>query len=241
MNYQDLLGLVNNLRSQGYSNEQIYDIFQEKGYPPDFINQALSQMSVRTVVHPTKIPNGVVLMVIICFFVIAGAILYEQKDNLMSLMPNIKKADKNTITPYIFVPAPTEKIIEQKPIGEVILDANCDQLSDKLESCTAYRCQFIHSLTNDKLVKEIKGLANGKCSYVEQMPNNGKMECNYTELLRNAAAAYYRVLYNTGTYGTEIKDDLASNAEFKYTIDGKEVTNPIQEALTNGQCAISGF
>jgi hypothetical protein len=39
--------------------------------------------------------------------------------------------------------------------------------------------------------RKILGIVNGKCSYIESMPNNGKMECNYTDDQRTAAARYY--------------------------------------------------
>ena len=86
----------------------------------------------------------------------------------------------------------TEEPVQQETQPEeVTLDANCDIFPDKLETCAKYKCQFNHPFTGETMEKEILGVIDGKCNYVEQMPNNGKMECKYTESMRKAAAKYY--------------------------------------------------
>ena len=143
-----------------------------------------------------------------------------------------------------------DKISQQRQrtegtLKELSVDENCDIFPNKLDSCTEYKCQFTHPLTGDLLTKEILGLTNdGKCNYIEEMPNSGKMECEYTESIRKAIVQYYEDLSNAesaglnasikfGTTGTEV--------ETTYTLDGKEVENPLQEVLNNGQCVISGY
>lgn len=124
---------------------------------------------------------------------------------------------------------------------ELTLDTDCDVLPNKLDSCTEYKCQFIHPFTGEAMIREIIGIIDEKCNYVEEMPSNGKLECKYTESMRKAAAQYYKDVALAESFGTEIKGDLGGETEIKYTINGKEVENPLQEAMENGQCIISGY
>jgi hypothetical protein len=155
------------------------------------------------------------------------------------------------------VPAaqPTTTAVEQKQTVEktttttpltqpkiLTVATNCNAFPDKLSACVKYKCQFVHSLTRKTMLKEIAGIVNSKCKYVEQMPNNGKMECNYTESQRKAAAQYYRDLAAAKTTGTEIVIDLGSEEQkTTYTIDGKEVENPMQAFTDNKICVVSGY
>lgn len=134
-----------------------------------------------------------------------------------------------------------EQIEDQdtEPI-EIELDENCDAFPDNLDSCTRYKCEFLHIFTGEPMVKEIFGIVDGKCNYVEEMPNNGKMECNYSESMRKAVAQYYRDVAAAESVGTEIQVG-EEETKTTYTIDGIEVENPLQEAIDNGQCVISGY
>ena len=113
---------------------------------------------------------------------------------------------------------------------------DCQDFPDKLEKCEPFVCEFDHPITGDKMQREIKGLEDGKCVYVEEMPNGGEMECNYTQNYYEAAAQYYRDLGVANSFGTQV-----DNGEITYTIDDKEVQNPLQEAMDQGQCVISGY
>ena len=71
------------------------------------------------------------------------------------------------------------------------------------------------------------------------MPNNGKMECNYTENVREGVAQYYSDIAHSETFGVELHTNLsASKTKLTCTINDEEVENPVQEALDNGQCVI---
>lgn len=94
-------------------------------------------------------------------------------------------------------------------------NAEYQTLAEKLNSCTPYQSQFEHPFTGDMMERKILGMVNGKCSYVESMPNNGKMECNYTDDRRVIVAQYYK--------------DMSS------------ATNPLQTSLDDGSCVISGY
>ncbi|MBI4116991.1 hypothetical protein HY449_04585 [Candidatus Pacearchaeota archaeon] len=133
----------------------------------------------------------------------------------------------------------------ERTSGGLIVDENCDVFLDKLDSCTRYKCQLTHPFTRETLLREILGMTrDGKCSYAEEMPNNGKMECKYTESIRKAMVQFYEDLSNAESTGASTHASLSpqgAEVETKYTIDGKEVENPLQEALDNGQCVISGY
>ncbi len=79
---------------------------------------------------------------------------------------------------------------------------NMLDLAAKLESCEVYTQKFIHPFTGESLERKIEGLVDGKCLYIEEMPNGGKMECMYSVESRKAVAQYYRNLANAQSFGT---------------------------------------
>jgi hypothetical protein len=112
--------------------------------------------------------------------------------------------------------------------------------ADKLSSCTSYKTTFKHLFTGDMLEKEIVGMIGGKCNYHEQMPNGGKMECNYIESERVAVAQYYKDIASAQSFGTSLQV-TDQGRKTKYTIDGKEVENPLEEAINSGACVVTGY
>lgn len=135
----------------------------------------------------------------------------------------------------------------EKLFGEMFGDFGktiygCDAFPDKLDLCETFSCEFEHPFTGEMMERKIIGLVNGKCQYTEEMPNNGKMDCEYSESLRKAIAQYYRDLAIAESVGTNIEANLGSgDVKTTYTIDGKEVENPLQEAMDSGECIISGY
>ena len=107
-------------------------------------------------------------------------------------------------------------------------------LADKLNSCTKYSTTFKHPFTGEMLGKEILGIVDGKCVYVEQMPNGGKMECKYTQSERKAVAQFYKDVASAKTVTTHssIKfsssSDTTSDTTSETTLDGKKVESPAQ-------------
>ena len=130
---------------------------------------------------------------------------------------------------------PIEQIQSQNP--EIIF-------AEKLSSCIKYKITFKHLLTKEILEKEILGIINGKCNYVEQTPNGGKMECKYSESERMAVAQLYKDMAEAVLSGKDwnIRVRL-ENGESKstYTMNGKVIDNPLQEVMNNGSCVISGY
>ena len=119
---------------------------------------------------------------------------------------------------------------------------NCDLLSDKLNSCEPFLCELEHPFTGEMVTREVVGLINDKCKYIEEMPNGGKMNCEYPESLRKAVAQYYKDIAMSKSEEVSIEMNL-SNEEVKktYIIDGEKVENPLQKALDTGICIISGY
>ena len=132
---------------------------------------------------------------------------------------------------------------------ESVIDENCDAFPDKLESCEPFSCEFEHPLAEslgieDTIMKrEIIGLTeDGKCYYIEELPNNGEMKCEYTESVRKAVVQYYEDISEAESASVDATINFGSGkVQAKCYIDGKEVENPLQEALDNGQCVISGY
>lgn len=140
-------------------------------------------------------------------------------------------------------PSPTP-IPTVQPTRPEVTDTECTDFSEMLSSCTEYTCEFTHTLTGELMTREILGLKDGICKYSEEMPNNGQMDCDYTEEMRKAVAQAYNDMIREGNFSVSVSGNLAEDnyeIESTYTVDGKTVTNPGQEALDSGQCIVSGY
>ncbi len=123
--------------------------------------------------------------------------------------------------------------------------ASSEQLTfaSKLKACEKYKGQFTHLLTGEKMNREITGLVDNKCNYIEQMPNGGQMNCKYTQTQREAAANYYKLTAtDSGNVSSETKTDPVTGESKTVTIiNGKEVENPLNTYMMDGTCVISGY
>lgn len=159
-----------------------------------------------------------------------------QNEPAPSPQPAPPKQEPTKTTPSI---PPKPKAEEPK---EVAVANSCDAFPDKFSACAKYKCQFVHPFTGETMQKEITGIVGGKCNYVEQMPNNGKMECNYTSSQRIVLTQYYKDVAAAESSGTSVNLNLGSGEQkTTYTIDGKEVENPLETFMTDGTCVISGY
>ena len=120
------------------------------------------------------------------------------------------------------------------------LPLSCEDFPDYLDLCTPYKCQFSHPFTGETMVKAVVGEKAGICIYVEEMPNAGQMNCRYNPELRTAIAQYYRDVAAARTTDVDVQV-TEDRIRATYRIDGKEVENPLQEAMSNGQCEILGY
>lgn len=248
---QQMLDYIKQQIQQGISREQIKSSLLTNGWQAQDIEEGFNNIDVPNI--PTtysatpvaasggawKIIAGIVIGVAVLG---GGAYLASQTVFKSEEAPKISNEVVNqppaetpseTVTPQQPSEQPTPQTQPQNP--EIVF-------ADKLSSCTKYKITFKHPLTGDMLEKEILGVIGGKCNYVEQMPNGGKMECKYSESERTTVAQYYKDVANAESVGMSFNADLGSGEQkATYTINGKVVDNPLQEAMTSGACVISGY
>lgn len=147
---------------------------------------------------------------------------------------------------YFLTPKPSSSInqvVEKKATS----NPTCDLLADNLQSCTPFKCQALHPFTNTFMQKEIVGLVETKCLYRDQMPNNGLMECKFSESTRLAMAKSFQTEIEAMSSGKSMESSLSvdlvtGESQTTHSIDGQVVTdNPLQTALTDGTCVITGY
>ena len=122
--------------------------------------------------------------------------------------------------------------------------ADCIGMASKLDSCSEFECSFTHPFDGQEHTRNILGMVDGKCKYLETMPNGGLMECNYAESMRKAVAQQYQLYEDNqdGSFGMDLSIDLGSGeTEATYTIDGVEVEDPLTVAMSDGTCIITGY
>ena len=247
---QELIELIKSEEVQGYASQQLYNFLIQQGYNPNEVNEAIkiaSQTSQQVNLLSKlmkKLFNFLLILIIgvVVIGLIGGGIFFFTFQN------NNVNSDTEINSGDLLTDKETEKDSEQlveeiqniEPLGSELIA--CDAFPDKLDSCEVFSCEFEHLFTGEMMEKKIIGLVNDKCKYTEEMPNNGRMDCEYTESLRKAVAQYHRDFIASESVGISIKADLESgDVEATYNIDGKEVENPLQEAMSNGQCVISGY
>jgi len=125
---------------------------------------------------------------------------------------------------------------------------NILNFADKLEHCQPYTGKFIHPFTHTEMQRQVVGEVDGKCLYIEQMPNGGKMECRYSIEQRTAVAQEYRNISSSKNEEVDISAGVSTgggkvsmSAKTSYKLDGKEVQSPLQECMQNGTCKITGY
>ena len=245
---QQLLDYIKQQIQQGVSREQIKSSLMTNGWQSADVEEAfnsinysaqgqqVSSFSNKSPVSAWKIVTAFLIGVV----VIGGGIYFANKTLFKS--EETSKVS-NEVSDQSATNKPTENVTPSEQPTEQPQPQNPEIVfADKLNSCTKYKTTFKHPFTGEMLEKEILGIVNGKCNYVEQMPNGGKMECKYSESERMVVAQYYKDVANAESVGTSFSADLGSEEQkTTYTINGKVVDNPLQEAMTSGVCVISGY
>lgn len=113
----------------------------------------------------------------------------------------------------------------------------------KLEICEMFSCVFEHPFSGTKMNKHILGLEdNGKCKTQEEMPNKGRMTCQFSEKQRKEVAAYLRKTAKAETIESKTTVDIVGGKSKQIEKqDGKTVKNPLNEAMQDGTCVVSGY
>lgn len=247
---QQLLDYIKQQMQQGVSREKIKISLMANGWQAQDIEEGFNNINTPNIpsTYPAapiatsssvrKIIAGIVIGIAIlgggAYF--ASQTIFKSEEipkvsNEVSNQPSGEETPINTITLQRPSEQPTTQTQPQNP--EIVF-------ADKLSSCTKYKTTFKHPLSGDMLEKEILGIMGGKCNYIEQMPNSGKMECKYSESERITIAQYYKDVANAESVDTSLRVD-SQGQQTKYTINGREVENPLQEAINSGVCVIFGY
>lgn len=117
-------------------------------------------------------------------------------------------------------------------------------LAENLEHCKEFKQEFIHPFTGEPTERNVMGIVEEKCVYKEEMPNNGEMNCKYTEEVRKVVAQQYRDIVDAQIIQARMElteSDGEAKMKSTYTLDGKEVDDPLSQAMNDGTCVISGY
>ena len=245
---QQLLDYIAHQMQLGTNTQQIQQSLIAHGWPIAQIDEALNSIQyiaqnqpASPISHKTPISVGIIITASLILVAIGGSgiYFYNQTFSQSSVAPEVSRKISNPLP----AEKPTETLPPSEPPTPQAPSQNPELLfADKLSSCEVYKTTFKHLFTGETLEKEILGLIDGKCNYVEEMPNGGKMECKYTESQRIAVAQYYKEATNAESVGTSISASLGSDqTQTTYTIDDKVVENPLAEAMNSGVCIISGY
>ncbi len=120
-------------------------------------------------------------------------------------------------------------VIEQKQKKD--LYENCADLSYNIKRCSPYKCKSTDDLTKKTIIKEIIGVIDNKCNYVEKISNKIHLDCKFTEGMTGAISKYYKDIASLSPGSVDTGK--------KYAIDKSDkegVSNPIEEAVRIGQC-----
>jgi hypothetical protein len=255
MQNKELLDYIKQKISEGLTDEEINKSLIANGWTSADIKESLNQETQNNEAVPqTAFSNKKTQILKITIFSILGLSLaatfiyfYNQPffntKQEISIDP-IQDKTQEEVTPPTSI---TKEMVEttnpiQKTEEQLPKQSPEIAFADSLISCTKNVITFEHPFTGEMLKKEISGIINGKCIYIEQMPNNGKMECKYTENERKVVAQYYKDIINAESISTDVSVNSKSNKkEITYTINGKNVTNPLEEMMSSGVCTITGY
>lgn len=248
MENPQLIEYIKRQQLQGVGNEQIKNSLLSNGWQASDIEENFSIISSPNLPEqnpqiPIKPPTTKwkIIIAILTGLVLIGGGAYVAANTLLKTketpkMSGLESSPLVTGKPNETIPSSTESSNQNQSQNPEIIFA------DNLNSCTVYKTSFKHPLTGETLKKEIMGIIGGKCVYREQMPNGGEMECNYAESERVAVAKYYKNLAAAESASTSLETNLTSGEQkVAYTINGKDVENPLQEAINSKICVISGY
>ncbi len=241
MSQQQMHDYVTAQLQKGFSPDQIKQNLIANGWPAQEIDSYFLSLSSPSSAPATpaaapaapKNYKKLIISGIVIFVLVAGGVAFFLTQNRSAKNQTAdSKTSTQTLSP---VPADTTT-----PPQETAVQPVEATFEENLSTCTPYKDTFKHPLTGETMEREIAGEVDGKCQYVEQMPNGGMMQCNYTEYERRAVAQYYIDLAAAESVGTSVNSN-GSETTAEYTIDGKVVENPLAEAMENGTCVISGY
>lgn len=234
MTTEELIDFIQKSRLFGRTDSQIRSMLSEKGWTQEDIEAGLLKADFSPQPSQSPPPSSgknlttvlivvIVTVVLTSLFGVGGYFAYQR-----FLKQEAPKVEESAPT--------TEKDIRAEEQRKYLAFA------ESLRTCTKYQDTFRHFFTGGMMNREILGIIDGKCRYIEEMPNDGQMECNYSEEDRLIAAAAHKEFAETGSARAEIGGTTATGeSQAESTIGNERRENPLQEFLDNGVCVISGY
>ncbi len=110
----------------------------------------------------------------------------------------------------------------------------CENFPLNLGSCIPYECEFLHPFDGQMHTRTITGFVDGKCEFVETLPDNGSLECRLSSDQRmDVAGEYEEMLQNTQEF---------EEGSFSINFDSEDIQEtPLNKALADGSCVVSGY
>jgi hypothetical protein len=119
--------------------------------------------------------------------------------------------------------------------------SDCKDYAKHLKTCAAFECTFKHPITGKPMKKKIIGTAAGKCRTTEEMPGNGRMECNFSPATQAAVTSEMEILAAAEATEAHGTTDAHYKATTTLKADGKEVVNALEKAMNDRECVVSGY
>lgn len=154
----------------------------------------------------------------------------ELSDSTWAMIAGFADAQKLTMPEGFPVPEVSEDEYEGFPAA--------------LLNCTAFEESYLHPWTGRPLTRIVHGVTEERCVVEEEMPGDGLMACRYPLALMPAVADYYA---NSEKYE---RMAITSHTEFvdgepittnTYLLDGEPYDHPVDTALSDGDCMVSGY
>jgi hypothetical protein len=267
---KEILEWIKQQESKGYNPNQVYDYLIKKGYNPNEVSEAIRIANSNTNPNNNSSPKksskkilmySVISIVVLLILAVGGFFAFNAFSNtpddfgyVSSNSINDNELAENNIendesgvvagnSSIEVVNESNDESANTKDVKDnVTKEVDCIDFPNMLEECSPYLCEFTHPFTGDLLVKEIIGEEDDVCMYYEEMPNDGEMVCEYPTILLVEVAQYYKDIMEAESFGMKSTTNLTGDgSSVTYTINGKEVENPIQEALNDGICEILGY
>lgn len=111
---------------------------------------------------------------------------------------------------------------------------DCRYLPNNLLTCTPYTCIAEAPFVWGEYKTEIVGISDGKCLFIQKLPNNWEMVCEYSDSERIIASEYYEDTLNW---------NINTTTKITLNWDGVSTStnNSLQNFIDNWTCVVSGY
>lgn len=111
-------------------------------------------------------------------------------------------------------------------------------LAEELPTCTPHIMSFTHFFDGKTYTKEIAGMTEKGCHYIETMPNGGKYECYFSELQRNELSQ--AIVANMESYSQSSEGTFSMS--YSSTESASTSTDPWQQVYNDpATCTLNGY